>query len=347
MNHQETIKWKTKEFLEYSKNNILLCEGVNDGFYGTIEGIPELFSSQCYELPCSENASVGMALSASAYELTTIICFQRVEFALLAIEQFANNAAKNNFLAGGNRPNPCLFRLVIGRGWGQGPSHSQSFESMFAQITGLNVFMPVFPRDSRYIFENFINYSSPTISLEHRWTHYAQDMKDDMDTNKKSYRVSLGSNLTILGTSYNVLLGLKVVELCRKRSIGLELINIFSLSEIDHDLIKASVMKTRKVLALDLDDRRYSVVSDVLCNLYLSGVELASPPVRLANKGDYSPSSPKLAKEYYLDCCDLIIAVCKILGLSDEERDELISEAVEIEKTCRSDVPNKEFSGPF
>jgi len=324
-----------------------MCEGINDGFYGTIEGIPKLFSGQCYELPCSENASVGLALSASAYELTTIICFQRVEFALLAIEQFVNNAAKNNFLAGGNRPNPCLFRLVIGRGWGQGPSHSQSFESMFAQISGLNVFMPVFPSDSRYIYKNFVKYSAPTISLEHRWTHYAQDINHDMDAGKKSYRVSIGSSLTILGTSYNVLLGLKVVELYRKRNIGLELINIFNLSEIDHELIKASVLKTRNVIALDLDDRRFSVVSDVLCKLYMSGVELASPPIRLANKGIYSPSSAELAKGYYLNCCDLILAVCKILGMSDGEKDELISEAEEIEKSCRSDVPNKEFSGPF
>ena len=104
---------------------------------------------QCYELPCAENASVGMAMSSSTYGLTTILCFQRVEFALLAIEQFVNYSAKNNYLAGGKRPNPCLFRMVIGRGWGQGPSHSQSLETIFAQIPNLNVFLPTFPRDTR------------------------------------------------------------------------------------------------------------------------------------------------------------------------------------------------------
>ena len=161
--------YNINEFLNESKKNLLFCEGIKDGFYETIPKINEKNSNQCFELPCSENASIGMALGASTYGLNTILCFQRVEFALLALEQIANNSSKISYLTDQKRKNPALFRFVIGRGWGQGPSHSQSFETMFAQIPNINVVMPVFPEDTKFIFESFRSLESPTISLEHRW----------------------------------------------------------------------------------------------------------------------------------------------------------------------------------
>ena len=91
--HSELIRELTNEFLDENPNHLLLCEGIDDGFYSTINGLPSLYPSQCYELPCSENSMVEWHY-ASNYEVTTLVCLQRVEFALLAIEQLANNAAK-------------------------------------------------------------------------------------------------------------------------------------------------------------------------------------------------------------------------------------------------------------
>ena len=122
-NHSELIKNLTANYLIESKKNLLFCEGLNDGFYETIPQINEDNVNQCFELPCSENASIGMALGASTYGLNVILCFQRVEFALLAIEQLVNNSSKISYLTDQKRNNPALFRFVIGRGWGQGPSH--------------------------------------------------------------------------------------------------------------------------------------------------------------------------------------------------------------------------------
>ena len=84
-NHSELIKNLTKNYLSQSRKNLLFCEGIKEGFYGTIPDINTDNVSQCFELPCSENASIGMALGASTYGLNTILCFQRVEFALLAL----------------------------------------------------------------------------------------------------------------------------------------------------------------------------------------------------------------------------------------------------------------------
>ena len=202
-NHSEFIKYLTEEFLNVSNKNLLFCEGIKDSFYGTLPDISEKYVSQCFELPCSENASVGMVLGAASYGLNPIICFQRVEFALLALEQLVNNSSKISFLTSNERINPALFRLVIGRGWGQGPSHSQSLETIFAQIPYLNVVLPVFPEDSRLIFETFSKRKSPTICLEHRWIHFNKN-SEIQPTSFEPYVIKPGNDLTIVSCGYDV-----------------------------------------------------------------------------------------------------------------------------------------------
>ena len=269
---------------------------------------------------------------------------------MLAIEQLANNAAKNNYLTDGTRTNPCLFRFVVGRGWGQGPSHSQSFETMFSQIPDINVFMPVFPNDSNVIFKSFKNQSLPTISLEHRWTHYAFDSEGSLKNNKTtSYLLSTGADITITCYSYNVLIVNAINSIFCNHNIHLEIINLFCLSDINHDLISESVNKTRHLLMLDLDDRKFSVSSDILSKLSLNGsvASLSKLPVRMANHQTYSPSSPYLSRDYYLTGSDVAEAILKMLDVAPEKTRSILEAVCEIETKVPWDVPNKGFSGPF
>ncbi|KZR61075.1 transketolase C-terminal domain-containing protein [Prochlorococcus sp. MIT 1306] len=348
VNHLQELLNGTDRFLAESRNNILFCEGIDDGFYETITGLSKKYPRQCYELPCSENSMVGMALSASSYEVTTILCFQRVEFALLAIEQFANNSCKINFLSNGKRANPCLFRLVIGRGWGQGPSHSQSFETMFAQIPQLNVFMPAFPSDSKYILENFNMFINPTISLEHRWIHYSYDIGRNQLCDGNSYIVKEGKDVTIIAYSYNVLLAYKVSEILLGFSINIEIVNLFKVSGYDSTMIKESVKKTGRVIAIDLDKRNFSISDQIFSDLFqVSDIRLKSKPIKLANRDGYSPSSREQAKEYYLTIIDIAKAIISTLNIESGKAKE-IEELVQAKESQRpSDVPNSEFLGPF
>ena len=86
-------------------------------------------------MPTSENGSLGIAIE-PLYQDKPIVSFHRVEFALLALEQIINNAAKTSFLSEGKLKVPLVIRLIVGRGWGQGPNHSQSLETIFSQIPG-------------------------------------------------------------------------------------------------------------------------------------------------------------------------------------------------------------------
>ena len=83
--------------------------------------------------------------------LRPVITHQRVEFSLLSIEQVINQAAKWYFMTGGQKNVPIVIRLIIGRGWGQGPQHAQSLETIFAQIPGLKVLYISSPNNAKGI----------------------------------------------------------------------------------------------------------------------------------------------------------------------------------------------------
>jgi len=119
----------------------LMGLGVPDpkGVFGTTLGLSEKFGNErVLDTPTSENGMTGIALGASIMGMRPVITHQRVEFSLLAIEQIVNQAAKWHYMTGGAMHAPLVIRMIIGRGWGQGPQHSQSLESWFAHIPGLS-----------------------------------------------------------------------------------------------------------------------------------------------------------------------------------------------------------------
>ena len=120
--------------LERDSKVYLMGEGVTDpkGIFGTTLGLFDKYGSQrVIETPLSENGFTGIAIGSAMVGRRPVLVHQRVEFALLSMEQIVNNAAKAHYLSDGHHSVPLVIRLVIGRGWGQGPLHSQSLESLF------------------------------------------------------------------------------------------------------------------------------------------------------------------------------------------------------------------------
>ena len=101
------------------------------------------------DMPTSENGMTGVAIGSAILGMRPIMTHQRVDFALLSLDQIVNNAAKWHYMFGGRMKVPLVIRLVIGRGWGQGPQHSQSLQSLFAHVPGLKVVMPATPHDAK------------------------------------------------------------------------------------------------------------------------------------------------------------------------------------------------------
>ena len=170
--------------------------GVPDpkGVFGTTLGLQEEFGNKrVLDMPTSENSMTGIGIGLSLSGYRPVMVHQRVDFFLLALDQLINNAAKWDFMFGGGQPVPITIRLIVGHGWGQGPTHSQNLQAMFSHIPGIKVVMPTSAYDAKGLLLESIFDDSPTIFLEHRWLHGLES-----EVPEESYRVPLGiANLVI------------------------------------------------------------------------------------------------------------------------------------------------------
>src|SRR5277367_1426562 len=120
------------------------------GIFGTTAGLAEKYGpNRVMDMPTSENAMTGIAIGSAILGMRPIMTHQRVDFFLLALDQLINNGAKWHYMFGNQMKVPIVIRLIVGRGWGQGPQHSQSLHSFFAHLPGLKVVMPSTPYDAK------------------------------------------------------------------------------------------------------------------------------------------------------------------------------------------------------
>ena len=164
--------------------------GVPDpkGVFSTTLGLQEKFGPErVFDTPTSENAMTGIGIGAAINGFRPVMVHQRVDFFLLAMDQLINNAAKWKCMFGGESSVPITIRLIIGHGWGQGPTHSQNLHSIFSHIPGLKVVIPSSAYDAKGLLLESIFDDDPTIFLEHRWLHGLES-----DVPEDSYRVPIG-----------------------------------------------------------------------------------------------------------------------------------------------------------
>ena len=202
--------------------------GVPDpkGIFGSTIGLKEKYGAhRVLDMPLSENAMTGVATGSALVGMRPIITHQRVDFALLALDQIVNQAAKWHYMFGGAMKVPLVMRMVIGRGWGQGPQHSQSLQSWFAHIPGLRVVMPTTAYDAKGLLISSVEDDNPVVFLEHRWLYGISDAVPP-----DYYRVPLGkarvlrqgSDVTIASLSYMTIEALQAADILAGEGINAE-----------------------------------------------------------------------------------------------------------------------------
>ena len=162
--------------ISMKKDKKILCYGLGvtdpKGIFGTTLNLEKKFGSErVFDIPTSENAITGVAIGAALNGIKSVVTHQRLDFFLLAMDQLVNSAAKWYYMFGSRRSVPITIRLIMGRGWGQGPTHSQNLQSWFNHMPGLKVVMPSFAEDAKGLLISSIFDPNPVIFLEHRWLH--------------------------------------------------------------------------------------------------------------------------------------------------------------------------------
>lgn len=316
------------------------------GVFGTTLDLHKEFGAErVFDIPTSENAMTGIAVGAALSGLRPVLTHQRLDFALLSMDQLVNNAAKWHFMFGGKRAVPITVRMIIGRGWGQGPTHSQSLQAWFAHIPGLKVVMPATAEDAKGLLLASIFDDDPVIFLEHRWLH---NTKGDVPAGDhrvpigKARRLREGGAITIVATSYMTIEAMHAADYLAAQGIYCDLIDLRSIRPLDFEAIATSVRKTGRLLALDTGFSTGSVAADIVARVSVAcWDELADAPRWLAMPDVPEATSPALSKSYHVRAEHIAAAVGQMLGKTID------AGALAAQRTYPHDVPGDWFTGPF
>lgn len=353
LTYAQAIQEGLHQSMAADPNVVLIGEGVPDpkAIFATTAGLRQNFGPErVFDMPLSENGMTGICIGAALAGLRPVMVHQRIDFALLAMDQLVNNAAKWHYMFNGLASVPLVIRVIIGRGWGQGPQHSQSLQALFAHIPGLKVILPATAHDAKGMLVSAIEDNNPVLYIEHRWLH---NIKDAVPA--EIYRAPLnrarvlqeGDQVTIAAFSYMVMEAMQVARALAPHGIRVEVIDMRSAQPLDVDTVAKSVRKTGHLLALDTAWTSGSVAGELITRVV--GREfgtLRKAPVRMASPDYPVPTSHHLAEGYYPDAVQIYEAIMALTAatLTPEKRESVLAS---IRRTGPHDVPNAKFTGPF
>ena len=322
--------------------------GVTDpkAVFGTTDGLEARFgSARVFDMPTSENAMTGVAIGAALDGIKVVMTHQRLDFFLLAMDQLVNGAAKWHYMFGGQSSVPITIRLIIGRGWGQGPTHSQNLQAWFAHIPGLNVVMPATPSDAKGLLLESIFDPNPVVFLEHRWLYDANGAMQTEDCRVplgKARIAKTGHDITIVAMSYMVVEALHAANYLEGEGVSCEVIDLRTIKPLDWPTVMDSVGKTGRLLALDTGATTGSIAGEVVARVAMQLFDkLKASPARLAMPDVPEPTSFALTKGFYVRAPNIVEKVLQIVGRELILSDKILSEP------AMHDVPGDWFKGPF
>ena len=353
LTYAQAIQEALYQAMEADPRVVVIGEGVPDpkAIFATTAGLRDRFGPQrVFDMPLSENGMTGVCIGAALCGMRPVMVHQRIDFALLAMDQLVNNAAKWHYMFDGLASVPLVVRVIVGRGWGQGPQHSQSLQALFAHIPGLKVILPATAYDAKGMLIAAIEDNNPVIFIEHRWLHNIKDVVP-----APGYRASLnkarvaheGDKITVVAFSYMVMEALLAARALAKHGIHVEVIDIRSARPLDVDTVSQSVRKTGYLLVLDTAWTSGSIAGELITRVVEREFgALRKAPVRMASPDHPVPTSHHMAERYYPDAVQIYEAIVAITSvtLTPEKHESVLAS---IRRTGPHDVPNTKFTGPF
>lgn len=349
LKYAEAILEATDQKMTLDPSIYLMGLGVPDpkGIFGTTSGLGEKYGpDRVMDMPVSENGMTGIAIGSALLGMRPVMTHQRVDFFLLALDQLINNAAKWHYMFGNKMNVPLVIRLIIGRGWGQGPQHSQSLQSIFAHFPGLKVVMPATPYDAKGLLVSALEDNNPVVYLEHRWLHgvFGEVPQDLYKVPIGKARVAQeGTDVTIVACSHMVLEALLAAKQLKEEGISAEIIDLRSIKPLDKETILQSVRKTGRLVVADPDWKICGISSEIVAMVAEEDPKLLkAPPVRIAYPDRFTPTGWTLANHFYPTAYHIGAAIFKMMGKQPSHLLEAL-----LKMQTPQDTPNREFTGPF
>jgi pyruvate/2-oxoglutarate/acetoin dehydrogenase E1 component len=272
------------------------------------------------DTPVSELACTGAAVGAALCGKRPIVIHPRVDFALLAVDQVVNQAAKWCHMFGGQVSVPVTIRAIINRGGEQGAQHSQALHSWFAHIPGLRVVMPATPTDARDLLIASVLGHDPVMFIDDRWLYALEEelppVRELKLSEQKPVIRRVGTDITLVACSYSAHLCSVAAEELQLRGVSAEVIDLRVLNPFDCGPVIESVRKTGRLLAVDGDWSTCGIAGEVIARVSetLPPSALKTSPRRLTLPDAPAPTSAPLEKAYYFKASDVTARVLGMLG---------------------------------
>lgn len=262
--------------------------GLYGGAYGATRGLFEEFGEwRVIDTPISEATIGGAAVGAAMAGMRPVAEIMYVDFTPLAMDQIANQGAKNRYMFGGKTTVPMVIRTEGGAGRAIAAHHSQSLESLWTHFPGIYVVMPATPYDAKGLLKAAIRDDNPVMFIEHKMLY-----KEKGPVPEEDYVIPLGvadikrpgRDLTLVSYSRMVLRSLEAAEILAKEGIDVEVIDLRTLKPLDIDTVVASVKKTGRFVGVTEAYENTSFINEVMAQVNEMAFDwLDAPMVRVAS----------------------------------------------------------------
>ena len=306
MRRDESIYLMGEEVAEYN------------GAYKASKGMLDEFGAKrVIDTPISELGFSGIGVGSTMTGNRPIIEFMTFNFALVGIDQIINNAAKIRQMSGGQFPCPIVFRGPTGSAGQLAATHSQAFESWYANCPGLKVIVPSNPYDAKGLLKSAIRDDDPVIFME---SEQMYGDKGEVPEGEFTLPIGVaeikrpGKDVTLVSFGKILKEALHAAEELAKEGIDCEVIDLRTIRPLDYDTIFESVKKTNRLVILEESLPFGNISTDIAFQVQNQIFDYLDAPVEKINTADTpAPYSPVLLKEWLPDYQDVIKGVKRVM----------------------------------
>ena len=255
-----------------------------NGAYKASKGMLDEFGEKrVIDTPISELGFTGIGVGSAMNGLRPIIEFMTFNFSLVAIDQIISNAAKMRQMSGGQFPVPIVFRGPTASAGQLGATHSQAFESWYANCPGLKVVVPSNPYDAKGLLKSAIRDNDPVIFMESE-----QMYGDKGEVPEGEYLIPMGvaevkrkgSDVTIVSFGKIIKEAYKAADELAKQGIEAEVIDLRTVRPIDYDTIIESVKKTNRLVVLEESWPLGSIATEIAFKIQKDAFDFLDAPIK-------------------------------------------------------------------
>tara|TARA_B100000963_G_scaffold323099_1_gene307661 strand:+ start:8370 stop:9350 length:981 start_codon:yes stop_codon:yes gene_type:complete len=309
MRRDESVYLMGEEVAEYN------------GAYKASKGMLDEFGDKrVIDTPISELGFSGIGVGSTMTGNRPIIEFMTFNFALVGIDQIINNAAKIRQMSGGQFPCPIVFRGPTASAGQLAATHSQAFESWYANCPGLKVIVPSNPYDAKGLLKSAIRDEDPVIFMESE-----QMYGDKGEVPEGEYTIPIGvadikrhgKDVTIVSFGKIIKVAYSAAETLTKEGIDCEIIDLRSIRPMDYEAIFNSVKKTNRLVILEESWPFGNISTEITYQVQNQIFDFLDAPIEKINTADTpAPYSPVLLEEWLPSSNDVIKAVKKVMYIT-------------------------------